>query len=53
MKKIILGMSAMALMFTTSCCGSSSCDATNDSCIVNGGLPTSILKITRGILLEL
>ncbi|MBQ2046132.1 MAG: FKBP-type peptidyl-prolyl cis-trans isomerase [Muribaculaceae bacterium] len=36
MKKIILGMSAMALMFTTSCCGSSSCDATNDSCIVNG-----------------
>ena len=36
MKKIILGMSAMTLMFTTSCCGSSSCDATNDSCLVNG-----------------
>lgn len=36
MKKFILGMSALALMFTTSCCGGSQCgNSANDSCVID------------------
>ncbi len=36
MKKIILGIGAMALMFTTSCCGGSQCgNSANDSSVIN------------------
>ena len=36
MKKIILGMGAVALMFTTSCCGGSQCgNSANDSCVID------------------
>lgn len=36
MKKFILGMSAVALMFTTSCCGGSQCgNSANDSCVID------------------
>lgn len=36
MKKIILGMGALALIITTSCCGGSQCgNSANDSCVIN------------------
>lgn len=36
MKKFILGMGALALIITTSCCGGSKCgNSANDSCVIN------------------
>lgn len=44
MKKFILGMGALALMFATSCCGGSQCgNSANDSCVIdNDSLATAI-----------